>query len=45
MTCCRVPVPPPKPFTAAAQNVAVLLEVTVGAVQVNVQEPLVLGAE
>jgi hypothetical protein len=45
MTCCIVPVPPPKPFTAAAQKVAVLLEVTVGAVQVNVQEPLVLGAE
>ena len=45
IVCCIVPVPPPKPLTAAAQKVTVLLEVTAGAVQVNVQEPLVLGAE
>jgi hypothetical protein len=43
MACCIVPVPPPNPFTAAAHRVAVLLEVTVGAVQVNVHEPVVLG--
>jgi hypothetical protein len=43
MACCIVPVPPPKPFTAAPHRVAVVFEVTVGAVHVNVQEPVVLG--
>ena len=43
IACWIVPVPPPKPFTAAAHIVAVLLAVTIGAVQVNVQEPVVLG--
>jgi hypothetical protein len=43
MVFCNVPVPPLKPFTAAAHTVAAVLEVTVGAVQVNVQEPVELG--
>jgi hypothetical protein len=43
MFCWRVPVPPPNPFTPAAQNVTAVLEVTVGAVQVNVQLPVLLG--
>jgi hypothetical protein len=43
MACCIVPVPPPKPLTAAAHRVAAVLDVTVGAVQVNVHEPVVLG--
>jgi hypothetical protein len=44
IACCTVPVPPPKPFTAAAHKLTVVLEVTVGAVHVNVQEPVTLGA-
>jgi hypothetical protein len=43
MACCSVPVPPPKLSTPAAHTVAVVLVVTAGAVQVNVQEPEALG--
>jgi hypothetical protein len=43
IACCIAPVPPPKPFTAAAHTVAVVFAVTVGAVQVNVQDPVLLG--
>ena len=45
IVCCMVPVLPPKPFTPAARKVAVVLEVTVGAVHVNAQEPVALGEE
>ena len=37
MACFSVPVPPPKLSMAAAYNVAVVVAVTVGAVQLNVQ--------